>query len=50
MGIADWSPEVLVQGPLEQSVVSGSCMAKPLLVSQCNVAVTLLVGMTVRCV
>lgn len=33
MGIVDWSPEVLVQGPLEQSVVSDSCMAKTLLVS-----------------
>lgn len=46
----DWSPEVLVQGPLEQNSVSSSCIAKLLPVFQGNLLVPLLTGMTIPCV
>lgn len=46
----DWSAEVLVQGPLEQSSVSSFCIAKLLLAFPGNVPVTLLTGMTIPCV
>lgn len=37
--IMDWGPEILLQGPLEQSSVSSSCVAKLLLVVQDNLPV-----------
>lgn len=48
--IMDWGPEVLVQGPLQQSSVTSSCIAKLLLVFQGNMPVPLLSGMTIPCV
>lgn len=37
--IMDWGPEILVQGPLEQSSVFSSYLAKLLLVFQGNLPV-----------
>lgn len=48
--VMDWSPEVLIQGPLEKNSVSSSCIAKLLLLFRGNVPVPLLTGMTIPCV